>query len=78
MEHNKAPSPDDFPADFYETFWETIKDDLLELFRQLHARQLEFFVLILVRLFCYLKLMKQKGSNNTDQSVFLTLVSKIS
>jgi hypothetical protein len=43
MEHNKAPGPDDFPTEFYQTFWETIKDDLLELFRQLHAGQLELF-----------------------------------
>jgi hypothetical protein len=43
MEHNKAPGPDGFPAEFYQTFWETIKDDLLDLFRQLHAGQLELF-----------------------------------
>jgi hypothetical protein len=45
MEHNKAPGPDGFPAEFYQTFWETIKDDLLDLFCQLHAGQLELFCL---------------------------------
>jgi mannosylglycoprotein endo-beta-mannosidase len=43
MERNKAPGPDDFPAEFYQTFWETIKLDLLEMFSILHARQLELF-----------------------------------
>ena len=32
MEHNKAPGPDGFPAEFYQTFWDIIKKDLLELF----------------------------------------------
>jgi hypothetical protein len=45
MEHNKAPGPDGFPAEFYQTFWDTIKDDLLEMFCVLHARQLELFCL---------------------------------
>jgi hypothetical protein len=45
MEHNKAPGPDGFPADFYQTFWETMKRDLLDLFNYLHAGQLELFCL---------------------------------
>jgi hypothetical protein len=32
MEHNKAPGPDGFPAEFYQNFQEVIKLDLLELF----------------------------------------------
>jgi hypothetical protein len=43
MEHNKAPGTDGFPAEFYQTFWETIKGDLLDLFSCLHAGQLELF-----------------------------------
>jgi hypothetical protein len=43
MEHNKAPGPDSFPAEFYQLFWEVIKPDLLELFSSLHAGQLELF-----------------------------------
>jgi hypothetical protein len=43
MEHNKAPGPDGFPDEFYQTFWETIKSDLLEMFSILQAGQLELF-----------------------------------
>nr|XP_051210949.1 uncharacterized protein LOC127328385 [Lolium perenne] len=35
MELNKAPGPDGFPAEFFQTFWDTIKKDLLELFEEL-------------------------------------------
>jgi hypothetical protein len=45
MEHNKAPGLDGFPAEFYQTFWEVIKPDLLELFSSWHAGQLELFCL---------------------------------
>jgi hypothetical protein len=43
MENNKAPGPDGFLAEFYQTFWDTIKSDLLDLFSCLHAGQLELF-----------------------------------
>jgi hypothetical protein len=40
MEHNKAPGPDGFPAEFYQHFWDVIKKDLLALFRQFQAGEL--------------------------------------
>uniref|UniRef100_A0A453KU06 Reverse transcriptase domain-containing protein n=1 Tax=Aegilops tauschii subsp. strangulata TaxID=200361 RepID=A0A453KU06_AEGTS len=45
MEHNKAPGPDGFPAEFYQNFWDIIKTDLLKLFNCLHADQLDLFKL---------------------------------
>jgi hypothetical protein len=36
MEHNKAPRPDGFPAEFYQYFWDIIKPDLLALFNEFH------------------------------------------
>jgi hypothetical protein len=45
MEYNKAQGSDCFLAEFYQTFWDTIKVDLLDLFCCLHARQLELFCL---------------------------------
>ena len=40
MEHNKAPGPDGFPAEFFQFFWKTIKADLLQLFVEFHKREL--------------------------------------
>jgi mannosylglycoprotein endo-beta-mannosidase len=45
MEHNKAPSPDGFPVEFYQVFWEVIKDDLLALFSEFHREELNLFSL---------------------------------
>jgi hypothetical protein len=38
MEHNKAPGPDGFPAEFYQVFWEIIKFDLSALFVDFHKK----------------------------------------
>lgn len=40
MEHNKAPGPDGFPAEFFQVFWEVIKDDLMAMFRDFHKGEL--------------------------------------
>src|SRR3954470_20093874 len=45
MEHNKAPRPDGFPAEFYQHFWDDIKKDLIELFKCWHGDNLICFVL---------------------------------
>jgi hypothetical protein len=36
MEHNKAPCPDGFLAEFYQACWDIIKDDLMALFIDFH------------------------------------------
>ena len=36
MEHNKAPGPDGFPAEFYQHFWDIVKPDLLAHFNEFH------------------------------------------
>jgi hypothetical protein len=43
MEHNKAPGPDGFPAEFYQVFWGIIKADLLPLFADLHREALDLY-----------------------------------
>lgn len=45
MEHNKAPGPDGFPAEFYQTFWEVIKKDLMALFHEFHHGTLPLYSL---------------------------------
>jgi hypothetical protein len=36
MEHNKTPGPDGFLPEFYQVFWNTIKEDLMSLFQEFH------------------------------------------
>jgi hypothetical protein len=45
MKHNKAPSPHGFSAEFYQSCWKVIKDDLMELFRDSHNGNLPLFSL---------------------------------
>jgi hypothetical protein len=40
MEHNKAPGPDGFPLEFYQVFWDLIKDDIMSLFKEFHRGSL--------------------------------------
>ena len=43
MEHNKAPGQNGFPAEFYQSFWEIIKTDLMVMFVQLRAGNMPLF-----------------------------------
>jgi hypothetical protein len=45
MEHNKAPGPDGFPIEFYQTFWEVIKEDLTTLFTKFYNGSLPLYSL---------------------------------
>jgi mannosylglycoprotein endo-beta-mannosidase len=45
MEHNKAPEPYGFPAEFYQKFWPVIKVDLMALFVQLKNGDLPLYKL---------------------------------
>jgi len=36
MEHNKALGPDGFPPEFYQVFWDLIKNDLMAMFMEFH------------------------------------------
>jgi hypothetical protein len=36
MKHNKSPGPNGFPVEFYQIFWEIIKEDLMALFKEFH------------------------------------------
>ena len=45
MDHNKAPGPDGFPAEFYQQFWDIIKGDLMQMFHDLHNGDLPLFSL---------------------------------
>jgi hypothetical protein len=70
MEHNKAPGPDSFPAEFYQTFRDTIKVDLLEMFCVLHARQLELFCLNFGEVILLPKISEAERIHNTDLSSY--------
>jgi hypothetical protein len=36
MGHNKALGPDGFLVEFYQVFWNLVKEDLMALFREFH------------------------------------------
>jgi hypothetical protein len=40
MENNKASGPDGFPTEFYQAFWDTLRYDLMALFRDFRDNML--------------------------------------
>jgi hypothetical protein len=45
MEHNKSPRPDGYPAEFYQVFWEILKNDPMVLFQEFHKGNLPLYIL---------------------------------
>jgi hypothetical protein len=43
MKKNKAPGPDEFLAEFHQSFWEIIKIDLMRLFEAFQRDNLPLF-----------------------------------
>lgn len=41
MKHNKASGPYDFPAKFYQHYWDLIKFDVLEMFNEFYHGRLD-------------------------------------
>jgi hypothetical protein len=40
MEKNKATGPDGIPTEFYQSCWDTIKEDVMQMFQDLHEGKL--------------------------------------
>jgi hypothetical protein len=38
MEGDKAPGPDDFSIAFFQVCWEVVKEDIMKIFREFHAK----------------------------------------
>lgn len=41
MEKNKAAGPDSIPIEFYQTCWDIIKQDIIEIFYDFHKGKLD-------------------------------------
>src|SRR4051812_24610766 len=61
MEHNKAPGPDGFPAEFINTFGMPLRRTLLSCSNVGMLDNLNCSVLTLGKLFCCLRFWRQKG-----------------
>lgn len=45
MQHNKTPNPNGFPTEFYQSFWDVKKENLMQMFHDLHTQELPLFCL---------------------------------
>jgi hypothetical protein len=69
MEHNKALGPDGFPPEFYQVFWDLIKDDLMALFKEFHWGSLSLNSLNFGTIILLLKKKDAKAIQQYRQSV---------
>ena len=70
MEHNKASGLDGFPAEFYQCFWDMIKADLVQLFNQPHAENLDIARLNFGEIILLPKIRRLVIFNNIDRFAF--------
>jgi hypothetical protein len=40
---NKAPGPDGIPVEFFQAYWEIVKQDVMHLFHDWHAGDLNLY-----------------------------------
>jgi hypothetical protein len=78
IEHNKAPGPDGFSAEFYLVFWEIIKEDLLILFSDFYEESLPLFSLNFGVITCFQRYKIPNRYNNIDQYVYSMSASRFS
>jgi hypothetical protein len=45
MEHNKPPGLDGFLAEFYQSCWKIIKEDVMTFFTEFHQGDLPLYIL---------------------------------
>ncbi len=76
MEHNKAPGPDGFLAEFYQVFWNVIKPDLVNLFNDFHGGNLPLYSLNFGTIIFFLSAKRLWKFNNIGLFVYLISVSK--
>jgi hypothetical protein len=70
MEKNKAASPGNIPAKFYQVCWDVIKNDIVGLFHDFHAGDLNVSRIYYGTITCCLKRRKLLKFNNIGPSVF--------
>lgn len=69
MDANKAPGPDGFSMGFYKKFWEVIKGDLMNMFREFHNNKLNISRINYAVICLLPNVQMQSELSNTDRLV---------
>jgi hypothetical protein len=72
MEKNKALGPDGFPMEFFQKFWDLIKEDLMRMFRSFFSGELPLFHLNFGRI---ILLPKKENSFQIQQYIPICLLN---